>query len=372
MAVGDLLAGMPIMMEDPGVDPQAMPKIEENKSLWKSMFDKVRNDPNIQQALMATGLGMMRSPQVGQSGWDVGANAVAGGMSTLQQNRQLQVQNQLAQRKLGLEETEVGSKVEKNKADIETGRITADTYAATGAQQVESGRKKDAREDTATQLAVGLEPRKVAADEKKAEADLIRANAYTDASKIGRGSTGQNVALVNQRAAALRKLNPGLSEEEATLQAQNDVLFTAKGGGNIASIATQLFKTNLEAWQNSFDNLGKAPTPQDLDRLKTDAMTQAKEFGKLNGQGTPVSATSGKIQRGAPASAPGGDPAIGSEMPGGAPPAAQSLVGKKVAGTGGTFAEIVGEDETTVTLKLPNGRTSVVSKDIAGPHIIAE
>ena len=367
MAVGDLLSGMAIPMENPGVDPQQMPKFEENKSLWRSMMDRVRTDPNMQQALLSAGIGMLRSPGFGQSGWDVTANALASGLGTFQQGRQLDTQNRMAQAKLGLEEQQVGAQVKKTDSDIKTGEQNANTYAAVGAEQVAASQAKTTRDDATTQLANSLAPRETTAKETSARADMIRSNAYATQVKEGKGSTGQNVALVNQRKQALMSLNPGMSDEEATIKAQNDILLTAKSGGNIANIATTLFKTNLEAWQNSFDNLGKDPTPEILEQLKQRSMQQAKEFGKLNG--TPTTATSGTINRGTP---PLSEPALPPDMQASADAAVRSLVGKKVAGADGSFAEIVSEGPGTVTIRLPNGRSATLPLDQVAPHIITE
>lgn len=352
--VGELLAGMPIPMTSPAIQVE-QPVLEERKSLWRSMLDKVQNDPNLRTALMSTAIGMMRNPGFGQNSWDTAANALAAGMGTYQQGRQLDVQNKQAERKLGLEEELGRGNLGVAQQNAQNYGKSVDTQATVAQGNLENQQTLTAIQQQKANLDAALEPRRVAADEKRAQADVDRAAAYRVATQNSGGSTGQNVQLVNARKAALMKLNPGMTDEEATVQAQNDILLTAKVGNNPASLAASLFKSNLTAWQNSFDNLGKSPTPQQLEELKQLSLEQARDFAKLNRQATgviPETATSGPIDR-----------VTNSD---------QTLIGRKVAGGDGSYAEIVREAPGVVTLKLPNGREVTVPLEQITPHIVAE
>lgn len=91
-------------------------------NLWQKFQQKLTNDPNFRMALMTTGLNMMRTPKLGESGYDVFADASLQGMGTL---------DQLRRRDVATERQE--------KLDELTGQRTAATVqtAETGAARVE-------------------------------------------------------------------------------------------------------------------------------------------------------------------------------------------------------------------------------------------
>ena len=85
MAFGDLLANlqpdmsmqMPMAVPDAPADP-----LIENKGKWQVFMEKMK-DPNFKQAALQTGMGMMRSPGIGQNNFDVAGSALQGGLNTL-------------------------------------------------------------------------------------------------------------------------------------------------------------------------------------------------------------------------------------------------------------------------------------------------
>jgi hypothetical protein len=189
----------------------------------------------------------------------------------------------------------------------------------------------------------------------------------TRADKTGTtGSTGQNVQLVNQRKTALMSMNPGMTEDEATLQAQNDILLS-KQGGNPAAIAQKSMETLMKAWQGNFDNFGKNPSPEELEKMRLESINWAKTVSKLNAKGTPTTATSGAINRGG---APGTETPVAPEGVNAGTPV-ESVIGRKVQGTNG-FGEITGQSGDKISLRLPDGREITTTLDKIAPYIIAE
>jgi len=55
---------------------------------WKGFLSTLKTDPNMRMALIQTGIGMMRSPRMGENGWDVAGEALGRGVMTLDQLRQ--------------------------------------------------------------------------------------------------------------------------------------------------------------------------------------------------------------------------------------------------------------------------------------------
>ena len=64
---------------------QAQP---EKIGLWQRFRDKLASDPNLRMALMTTGNQMLKTPQPGQSGFDIFSDAAQAGIGTLDTLRQ--------------------------------------------------------------------------------------------------------------------------------------------------------------------------------------------------------------------------------------------------------------------------------------------
>jgi hypothetical protein len=372
--IGQMLANNPMVMQAPQPTME-MPKLEENKSLWKSFIDKVQGDPNLRMALMSMGAGMLRSPGFGQNAGDVIGSSVAQGISTFAQGRQQDKQNAMAEQEQQRKqkETDTGAAVAQQNAGTYSTAVGAQVKATDA--NIKQGEAQTAVAQTKAALEAELAPREVAVKERNAgaaetsaQADLIRSKAYAqNAPTAGKGTTGQNVQLVNQRKQALMAMNPGMTEEEATLTAQNDILLSKQNGGNPAAIARGLFDSQLKAWMGNFENLGKNPPPEVLNQIKQSSIDMAKEMAKLNGRGTPTTATSGTIDRTGGASLQQ-EPTQGSVID----QAMEKIEGRKVRGVGGQIAEIIASDGTNVSLRLPDGRTITQPLEVVSPHIIAE
>lgn len=97
-------------------------------NLWQRFQERLKQDPNLQMALLTTGLNLLRTPQPGQSGFDVFADAATTGVGTLDQLRQRDksaarqvTQDQLAERRVGAAEQGVaisGQNAETNRQRV--------------------------------------------------------------------------------------------------------------------------------------------------------------------------------------------------------------------------------------------------------------
>ena len=75
----------------PPIPARGAPADPNQVGLWKRFQDRLTADPNLRMALLTTGLNMLRTPQPGQNGFDVFANAASTGLNTLDQLRQRDV-----------------------------------------------------------------------------------------------------------------------------------------------------------------------------------------------------------------------------------------------------------------------------------------
>ena len=79
--IGRALTGPQIPVQSAPVDPSQISK-------WQAFRQKLASDPNLRMALLTAGVNMMRTPEMGQTGFDVFADAAGTGIGTLDQLRQ--------------------------------------------------------------------------------------------------------------------------------------------------------------------------------------------------------------------------------------------------------------------------------------------
>lgn len=65
--------------------------------LWQRFQQRLKDDPNLRMALLTTGLNLLKTPQRGESGFDVFSNAALTGVGTLDQLRRRKIEDQKAQ-----------------------------------------------------------------------------------------------------------------------------------------------------------------------------------------------------------------------------------------------------------------------------------
>lgn len=346
----ELSANPQQMMTQPQPDVGVAPEVlEQNKGLWKSFLDRTRTDPDFRNAVMATGASMMRSPQVGQNGFDQLSNGLTTGMQTLSA-----LQNQ--RRTQGREDVADAQTAAKTDSSINAETQNAGSYAKTAdatSRSVDSNITSDRTKDAVSTANAALQPRVVAADEKRANAAMIAAQAdHERAVNPKTGTESKDVALVKMRASSLMAADPALTQDQANLKAQNELLLGK--GKTPGQYALDLFKASLDARSSDFTKMGTPMTKQELDAMKLDAEETAKHFSTL-GTGTPTSNSSGTINR-------TGEPQAAAGTTGN--------VGKKVAMSDGSLAEIVDDSDPAVyVIKLPSGQSARVNRAAADQYI---
>lgn len=357
--IGSALAGMPITMDSPQIEVTE-PVLQQRKGMWAKFMGQMQ-DPNFRQALMATGVGMMRSPQVGESGWDVAGTALNSGIGTLRNLRAYDSEQGRLNRREALDTKVAEGNISTQAKNAGTYETSVTQQGAIGKAGMESQQFRDILSQTELAINADLKKRGVAADEKRADAAMISAEADKDRAKLGfSGSQSTQVALVNMRAQALRALNPKLSPEEANLQAQNELILGK--GKSPGQFALDLFKTSMEARQNDLSKIGQPITQQEVDQMRTGATDIATQFFNL-GRDQGATTAAGTIDR--TGATP---PALPSPGGGG-----DQVVGKKIQDSMGNIAEIISQDaQGVVTLRKPDGSTARVPLEQITPYIMAE
>lgn len=177
----------------PSQGAQANP---EQVGLWGKFQNRLQQDPNLRMALLTTGLNLLRTPQPGQTGFDVFSDAALTGVNTLDQLRQ-------RQRSQTIEEDE-----RARTADIEAREIS-DREARTGA----INRRTTA---SANQFMERMRlAREQFSEEKRQFDERLKAG---DFSAAGTTSTGQERLLdasVNALVTAMPEIYPDTPEGRA-------------------------------------------------------------------------------------------------------------------------------------------------------------
>ncbi len=272
----------PEEIPDPNKDIQVSgPELEQRKAGWREALSQW-NNPNMRQAIMQTGIGLMRSPNYGESGWDVAANALTSGVGTLEKlnerDRQRKMQQEAiarAQAQQAVENARGDRQVaatEKNAATQEksvTGQIAANQASGMrlDTQLTETERHNRAEEENAR---------------NKTANDAKRATAYA----AGRaGKTAAEIEKINR----LQKYymdKEGLDEATADKKAIDFV--TTSNNKTQSQVAADLYKNKLTLWSQNFDNIGKAPSAKELKAMKEEAMMESGEFFRTENTTGPI------------------------------------------------------------------------------------
>jgi hypothetical protein len=258
-----------------GENPVAL---EENKSKWRTFLDQFQ-DPNLRQAVLATGIGLLRSPQYGQNSGDIIANALGSGVNTLQSLRNMDyARNQATQArtdKLGQQKIE----------NEQRGRQIA--VAEAGQRTNEAGQRstetnQQAIRENATAVTRETERHNRANEEidrTRAEAERTRANAYT-----GSGTRiPAEVQKINMLAA--QYMTEGMDETSARAKAVM-VVDSSRGATSPGEQAMNLFNNSIKNWQNDLSNFGKQLTREQLQQMQQDAINTVIRFQNFNAQQT--------------------------------------------------------------------------------------
>jgi len=227
---------------------------------------------------MQFGIGLMRSPQMGQNGWDVAANALQTGVGTVQALRE-------RDRKMKQEDEDR----DLNRKNIEN-QIETRTSAANTAKEGTSNDylriiNQDSQAKATHELNIRELDEKIRANKANEANDRIRANAAKD-NAGGAGSTSADIQKINNLTA--EKVANGMDPVKAKAEATREVMSTGKTSP--ANMYTQAMQQEIELWQNSFDNLGKVPDPKTLGEMQARAKQRVMDALKMNEGPKPVTA----------------------------------------------------------------------------------
>lgn len=270
-------------LQDVQFDPSSVPapvvQVQENKAKWRMFLDNL-NDPAIRQGVIATGIGLMRSPGYGQNAGDVIGSALQSGVNTTaglrnmeyerktkEQERQDKLTQQGVQNKQGERQLDISSRnVDINAQNAQTNQNNVNMDAAArNAQLSEGARHNQATEET---------------DRIRAEADRKRAEAY---SSVGT-RTPQDIQKINMMSQYYMQ-NEGLDEVSARAKAVMYVESTG-AGKSPGENAMTLYQNKVKNWQADLNNFGKSLTPQQLQQMQVEAMDEVIKFSNLTAQMT--------------------------------------------------------------------------------------
>ena len=252
--VGEALADNPDKVDIatrkvPITDPV---ELEKNRNLWQRFGDKMKADPNFRQAVLQTGLGMMRTPQNGESWTDIASNALGSGVSTLDMLRQRDKAQKEADANTTFEHDIKSRQTKTGEDQVGVSRTNAATQQAQVGEQVKSGDFQRAQYPVEADLA----ERRVAADEKRATADLERAQSYA---KVRANHTPADIQKINIRSAELQRL--GMDP----VQADNAALEYLQETGKAKSPADAIrfgIGQRMTAYNNTMEGFQHPPTPE--------------------------------------------------------------------------------------------------------------
>lgn len=270
------------------------PEFEVRKTGWQKILDNL-HDPNVQQALVQTGLGLMKTPQAGQNNYDVIANGIQAGVGTLQalreRDRQQKLQDEEKARLLAQQGFENTLKTNQDKRQNTTTQAYVDQVAA------QTANAKDAKTFKERELA--LEERyktgMLNVAERNASSNFIKAE------KTGSGGGAASVerekldALTNQYKAE------GLDDTAARAKAVL-TLKAGSGGKTPQEQARLIYLEKIKAYQNSIEGMQNPLTPEMSQQLLESSMQDAQKLSSIGGQpaNPPGVGTSGQIERADP------------------------------------------------------------------------
>jgi hypothetical protein len=265
MALEDAIGG-DLSAIDPNLGPSPV-QVEENKSKWRQFLGNFQ-DPNVRQAILATGIGLLHSPRYGENSGDIVANALSGGAQTLQALRAMDYERgQKAQTRA---DTQAQRSIENRQRD---------TQIQQAQQQIDITQQNNAMDAGARNAGLSEAARHNQATEdigrRQADADMLRARTY--------GATQVRVPAEVQKINALQAqyMTEGLDEISARAKAVM-VVDSTKGAASPGEAAMNLYQNSIKNWQADINNFGKALTPQQLQQFQIDAMNTVMKFQQFN------------------------------------------------------------------------------------------
>lgn len=287
MALGELFGAAPQVDPTMGMQapqtqaPLSAEEHEERKKGWKGVLQKM-SDPNVQAAMLQTGLGLMRSTRPGESGWDIASQSLGAGVSTLQMLREadrvkkLQEQDRL--QRLRQQNTENNFKSRQ----VATGEQNAQVYKAATEGQTASMVKDDARGDRALTETERSNRAREETDRLRAQADLKRANAYTSSARTP-GDIQKINALAAQMMLPAEQGGRGLDEVNARAEATK-LVELQRASKSPSEMVQERYKLKLQTYMNSFEGMKNPVTKEMNQKFIDDSFNEVHQAIELDSQ----------------------------------------------------------------------------------------
>jgi len=262
----------------------------ERKTGWKRILQNL-HDPNVQAAMMNTGINLMRSPGYGQSGWDVASNALSSGVDTLRTLREQQRQQQLQQQ----------DRTNKNAQQTFENQIAVGNAGRQQKQTEAYGRQVDLQGSEMQSNAdykkgmLGVEQEKNRIAMINAESNKTKAGKYTGG---GGGAGSTELTKINMLADQYQAEDPTLDDTAA--HAKAIMVLKAKDTAKSPSEqARNIYLERIKAYQNSIEGMKNPLTPQMAQQMLSDSINDVKKLRSLEGPqpNAPGMGSSGTIER---------------------------------------------------------------------------
>jgi len=252
----------------PPIGPVEGPELEQRKSGWKNFLTQL-NDPNVKSAIAQTGMGLMRTPGYGQSGWDTASQALQSGVGTLQALRE---RDRLLAQAAADRAAKEAQQTTSNKLN-ERQAATSERNAATQERQVESSAQQNANANNRAGFALEENIRHNKETEKNAAEMAKAANTRATTASSGRnGKTSAEIEKINR----LQKyyMAQGMDELEADKKAI-DYVSNSKGKPP-RQLVIESIQSKAKQWFDSqFDPNAQLP-PELLEKFKQEAIAEVK------------------------------------------------------------------------------------------------
>jgi hypothetical protein len=211
--------------------PMAAPAPQQNDGIL-GKIQGLMADPNFRMALLQTGTGMMRSPRMGENGWDVAGEAIMRGAMTLQGLRERDRQQKMQDNDRAFDREVKTASMENDRQRTKVYEKTADAQIKSAQTQEELARLElDPEYQRLKRLLVeaGIDEKKASANaakaltrERDAQADLHKRTDPNLRSGGGPDSGGFDVRAAEARVTELMRTNPMMTKEEARATAYNE------------------------------------------------------------------------------------------------------------------------------------------------------
>lgn len=287
--IGSIGAGLEeVNVQGPagGIQVQSPQVIEQNKGLWRGFFQKIQEDPNFRQAVLMTGVQMLRSPKMGETGWDVASNALQGGMVTLEGLRQRDYERVQAGKEQELKSRQV--RVQERGADTQAS--TAETYRK--ATEAQTKQAQDAYELKKKELDEAIRSNQSREEIMRiqAEADMLRAKAY---SGDGGGRTPAEIQKINMLTA--QYVAQGMDEVQARARAIEYLTETGKAKSPQDRIRLGL-ESRIKAYNSSLAALDTPLTAEMMQQFLREEIEMEKTLSGLTAPASTNTSGAGSVR----------------------------------------------------------------------------